>query len=257
MATDAGTDDERDYRAVLERLRNRYGIDFSSYRRPTIMRRMQRRLVATHRTNISEYLRYLEGHPEEEQQLLSSFLINVTDFFRDARTYTYLRERVLPRLITEARSRNTGLRIWSAGCATGEEAYSLAILVQELLSNFPDDRPGANRGQQTRRRERSAWGVEPEEAPENGTEPLVRIFATDLDTDALAFARRGVYPARALKEVPARLLERYFHAVDGEYEVAPSLRELILFGEHNLTQSPPFPQIDLLLCRNVLMYFTP
>src|SRR5207245_994488 len=125
---------------------------------------------------------------EEEQQLLSSFLIKVTDFFRDERAFGYLRDNVLPTLAESARRRGEGIRIWSAGCSTGEEAYSIAILVAEQARR--DDQPLS-----------------------------ARIFATDLDADAMSYARRGIYPANALKNVPPELLSRYFINVAGEYEV--------------------------------------
>ena len=157
---------------------------------------------------------------------MSSFLIKVTGFFRDPDLYRAIRERVLPELLADARARGHELRLWSAGCATGEEAYSLAILVAEALGD---------------ELERFA----------------VRVFATDLDAEAVAFARRGVYPAAALADVPPDLLERYFTEHDGEYTVRKRVRALTVFGQHDLGQRAPFPRIDLALCRNVLIYFTP
>jgi len=216
--------EERAMRSLLEALKARYGVDFASYRRPTIARRLQRRLTATQTETIEDYYQYLQDHPDEEQRLLSSFLIKVTDFFRDQRAFAYLQERVLPGLMERARSRDEGLRIWSAGCATGEEAYSIALLAAELRANA-------------------------DQVP-------VRIFATDLDASAVAFARRGVYPASALKNVPSELREQYFTDIDGEYEIDKSIRGMMLFGQHDLSQMPAFPHLDLLICRNVLMYFT-
>lgn len=126
-------DDQNLLRAFLEQLRERSGIDFGTYKTPTIMRRLQRRLLAVRSESLADYARYVQRNPEEYQRLVSSFLIKVTEFFRDQELFTYLREQVLPGLIQEARRRNNELRLWSAGCATGEEAYSLAILVADVL----------------------------------------------------------------------------------------------------------------------------
>lgn len=165
-------------------------------------------------------------HPDEEDRLIGSLLIKVTDFFRDPAAFDHLRERVLPELIAHAREDGEELRFWSAGCATGEEAYSLAILVSEALR------------------------------AEAGSHVPVRIFATDLDGPAIGFARRGGYSTEALGNVPAELRERYFTLTDGAYVVTQELRDLIVFGEHDLGGRPPFPRVDLVLCRNVLMYFS-
>jgi two-component system, chemotaxis family, CheB/CheR fusion protein len=217
--------DERSLRALLDELRDRSGIDFTAYKTPTIQRRLQRRMAATGSDNLGAYIRLLQNDPEEYRRLTASFLIKVTEFFRDPELYTYLREQVLPELIAEARQRGDELRMWSAGCATGEEAYSLAILVVDLLD-----------GQLDRFN--------------------VRIFATDLDGEAVAFARHGVYPAAALANVPPDLLARYFNQIDGDYEIKKSIRSVLIFGQHDLGQRAPFPRIDLTLCRNVLIYFT-
>lgn len=222
----AGAEDQRTLQALLGHVRDRRGVDFRDYRQPTILRRLKRRLAATGSATLADYDRYLQDHPDEEDQLVASFLIKVTDFFRDPKTFAYLRDRVLPRLIAAARQRGAALRIWSAGTATGEEAYSLAVLVSDLLGDGP---------------ERIA----------------VRIFATDLDAAAVAFARRGIYPAAALEHLTGDLVARYFTEANGEYEVDKAVRDLIVFGQHDLAKLPPFPRVDLVLCRNVLMYFTP
>jgi two-component system CheB/CheR fusion protein len=209
----------------LLQLRERTGIDFAAYRRPTIVRRLERRLAATRSSGLAEYRRYILRHPDEVHRLRSSLLIKVTDFFRDPDLFTEIRATYLPRLIDQARERRE-LRLWSAGCATGEEAYSLAILVAEALGN-----------------DLGRWNV--------------RIFATDADPEAIAFARRGVYPTPAVEGVDPALLARHFRHLDGEYEVGPHIRAMTVFGEHDLGQRAPFPRIDLVLCRNVLIYFTP
>jgi len=212
--------------AVLAQVRERTGFDFSRYKLPTIKRRLQRRVVATGAPSLAGYRAYLERNPKEYDRLINNFLIKVTTFFRDPDLFAYLRDEALPGLLADARRRGDELRLWSAGCATGEEAYSLAILVAEL---FGDEL------------ERVA----------------VRIFATDLDGAAVAFARRGVYPAAALEGVPPALRDRYFIGREGIYEVRKAVRALVVFGEHDLGQRAPFPRIDLVLCRGVLTFFTP
>ncbi len=217
--------DEEELRPFLERLRRQTGLDFLTYKRPTIERRLQRRMTAVGVETLSEYQRYLDRHPDELQRLVASFLIKVTQFFRDPEVFTYLREQIMPRLIAEARERGE-LRLWSAGCATGEEAYSLAMLVAEIL------------------------GDEVETLP-------VRIFATDISPDAVEFARRGLYPESALADVPEAVVARHFTQSASGYEVRKAIRGLVIFGEHDLGNRAPFPRIDLVLCRNVLIYFTP
>lgn len=217
-------DQEQQLRTFLEQLRERSGIDFSAYKTQTINRRLQHRMAATGSENLAAYIRHLQRHPEEYQRLISTFLIKVTEFFRDPELFDYLREHVLAELGTEALRRGE-LRLWSAGCATGEEAYSLAILVHELLA---DELEGIT----------------------------VRIFATDLDADAVAFARRGIYPPSALSALAPDMIQRYFTRIDGAYEVSKPIRSLLVFGQHDLGQRAPFPRIDLALCRNVLIYFT-
>jgi len=218
--------EERAPRTFLEQLRARSGIDFNGYKMPTIMRRLQRRMLATGAARLADYVRFLSSNPDEYQRLISSFLIKVTEFFRDADLFAHLRDHVLPRLIADARLNDNELRFWSAGCATGEEAYSLAILVSDLLG---DELVQFN----------------------------VRIFATDLDNEAITSARRGIYPAAALVNLPPEMIERYFTRVNGDFEVKKQVRALTIFGQHDLGQRAPFPRIDLELCRNVLIYFTP
>ena len=229
LASGAGSQrptDASDLDRLLHRLRTRHGVDFSTYKTPTIARRLWRRLTAAGVATIEEYLDHLDQHPEEEQRLIADFLIKVTRFFRDPDLFARLRDDVIPEMVAAAQGEHRELRIWSAGCATGEEAYSLALLVVEALGETPDAIP-------------------------------VRIFATDLDDMALEFARRGVYPATALSDAPPELAARYFTEHDGSFEISQDVRSLIVFGHHDLGQRPPFPHLDLVMCRNVLIYFTP
>src|SRR4051794_1056244 len=210
----------------LNQLREQTGIDFAQYKRPTILRRLRRRMAAVRTPTLSDYVRFAARNPNEYERLASTFLIKVTEFFRDPELYELLRRDVIPRLIAEAAERDRELRIWSAGCATGEEAYSLAILVAEA---FGDELPRHS----------------------------VRIFATDVDNDAINFARRGVYTPSALANLSEEMIERYFTRVNDDYEIRKQIRAITIFGQHDLAQRAPFPRIDLAVSRNVLIYFTP
>ncbi|MEZ4571654.1 MAG: CheR family methyltransferase [Thermomicrobiales bacterium] len=215
--------EENHLQHLLAEIQAHSGINYSAYKSPTITRRIQRRMVAAGCRNLAQYISYLEDNPDEYESLAQSFLIKVTEFFRDPELFEYLLGGGLQPLIDHARE--TGeLRIWSAGCATGEEAYSIAIVVNELIGN---DHPEIN----------------------------VRIFATDIDADAIAFARRGTFSASALKNLPEELVERYFERHGERFEARKALRSLVVFGEHDLSTRSPFPRIDLVVCRNVLIYF--
>jgi two-component system, chemotaxis family, CheB/CheR fusion protein len=218
-------DEKKRLESFLAEVRTRHGIDFTSYKTPTIMRRLQRRVVATGSGDLDGYRRHLEEHPEEYQQLVNAFLIKVTEFFRDRELFDYLRGELIPELVEKARAQDNQLRIWSAGCATGEEPYSLAMLISEAL------------------------GDESEHFS-------VRIFATDLDEEAVNFARQGLYPEDALAGLPEDFINHYFIEEDDGYQVKKRVRTMIVFGQHDLAQRAPFPRIDLVLCRNVMIYFT-
>lgn len=218
-------DEKRALERFLDGLKHRYGVDFTSYKTPTILRRLKRRLVATGAESIDGYATYLGDHPDELKQLVNTLLIKVTEFFRDPELFEYLRREVLPGLLAEAREEGRQLRIWSAGCATGEEAYTLAIMVSELLGS-------------------------------DAALSDVRIFATDVDEEAVDFARHGVYPESALSGLSEDQIGRYFVEDDGRYEVKKPVRGMIVFGEHDLARRSPFPRIDLVVSRNVLIYFT-
>ena len=213
-------------RIILERVSRQASIDFRPYKTTTILRRIGRRMTVMHRQSMREYADYLEAHPEEVGELVKAFLINVTQFFRDPEAFTYLKNEVLPRLITQAHERDRVLRLWAAGCASGEEPYSLAMLLTDQLgAELPE------------------WSV--------------KIFATDLDDAAINFARRGLYSETLLKSVPAEYRERFFERFDQGYRISKTLRQMVIFGQQDLSRSAPFPRIDLVLCRNVLIYFTP
>ncbi len=211
---------------LLGAVTRRTGIDFRPYKASTILRRIGRRLSATGTSSLRDYIAYLGEHPAEVEALVAAFLIKVTEFFRDPEAFVYLQRTILPQLIERGRERGRVLRIWSAGCARGEEAYSIAMLIAEHLgTELPD------------------WNV--------------KIFATDLDNDAISLARRGVYSPELLANVPDMLRARYFEPADGALRVVKPLRQMVIFGQQDISRGTPFPRIDLAVCRNLLIYFQP
>ncbi len=213
-------------RSILEQVGRQASMDFRQYKSSTILRRIGRRMAVTHARTMRDYLEYLRTFPEEVGELVKAFLINVTQFFRDPNAFAYLKSEILPKLIAQARTHDRFLRFWTAGCATGEEPYSLAMLVTDLLgAELPE------------------WSV--------------KIFATDLDEAAISFARRGLYSENLLKDVPAGYRDLFFERADHGFRISKTLRQIVIFGQQDLSRSAPFPHIDLVLCRNVLIYFTP
>src|SRR5262245_50671245 len=170
------------------------------------------------------YSDYLDLHPEEHVSLFNTILINITAFFRDPEAWKILGAEVIPRLIEHA-SESRSLRLWSIGCSSGEEAYSIAILLAEQLGPRARDLN-------------------------------VKVYATDVDDDALAAGRHGLYRVEDVKEVPTAILERYFAREGQTYRFRRDLRRWVIFGRHNIVRDPPLSHIDLLICRNVLIYFT-
>ncbi len=201
-------------------------IDFRNYKSSTILRRIGRRMAVTHNNSIRDYNDYLRAHPDEVMELVKAFLIKVTGFFRDPEAFEFIRDHVIPELIQQGRENGRTLRVWSAGCATGEEAYSLALLISDQLGHdFPE------------------WNV--------------KIFATDLAADAISFARRGLYPETVLKDLPDEYRMRFFEQVDHGYRVSKAIRQSVIFGQQDISRGVPFPRIDLVSCRNLLIYLKP
>jgi two-component system CheB/CheR fusion protein len=213
-------------RPILEIVGKQTNIDFRPYKSSTILRRIARRMSLAHCDTLQDYAAYLQAHREEVAELVMALLIKVTEFFRDQEAFEYIREHILPELIEKGRRHGRVLRLWSAGCATGEEPYSLALLIADML--------GA---------ELSEWNV--------------KIFATDLDEGAISFARRGIYPHNVLKKVPADLRVRFFDTIDHGLQITKPLRQLVIFGLQDISRGVPFPRIDLAICRNLLIYFKP
>ena len=213
--------DEEALRAIFGHLRRRTGHDFTHYKRSTILRRLARRMQVAGVTSLPGYASYLRRTPDEASALLRDFLISVTQFFRDPDAFEVLEAEAFPSLFDGSRNQ---IRVWVPGCATGEEAYSLAILLCEHAATL-DPRPD------------------------------IQVFATDIDEQGLAIAREGVYPDVIAADVSPERLTRFFEPTAGGYRVKASLRESILFATHNLVADPPLSRLDLVSCRNVLIYF--
>ncbi len=205
---------------IFAMLRNATSVDFSFYKPTTIKRRIERRLVLHRIPNLSKYLVYLHDHPQELDALYQDLLIHVTSFFRDRGAFEALRKKVFPALIKN-RSPESDIRIWVPGCSTGEEAYSIAISLLEFLD-------------------------------EKRVNFAVKIFATDISEEALERARGGIYPANI--PVSPERLRRYFLKSDRGYQVAKSVRDICVFARQNLTKDPPFSNLDLISCRNLLIF---
>ncbi len=209
---------------IFALIREATKVDFTYYKPSTVLRRIERRMTFNQIDNLPAYVRYLEVHPAEVGALYRELLIGVTSFFRDREVFDELEMNYLPGLILDADQGE--LRFWVAGCSTGEEAYSLAILCREAM-----ERTGVRR--------------------------QIKIFATDIDRDALYQAGSGVYSEGIAADVPPRLLGKYFHHRDERYQVDRSLREMVVFAQHNLIKDPPFTNISLISCRNLLIYLQP
>jgi len=210
---------------ILVLLRAGCGHDFTQYKRNTLRRRVERRMAVRSITDIGAYARYLHQQPGELKLLFREMLINVTSFFRDPEAFLFLKTEILPPLMKD-RAFDNPLRIWVAGCSTGEEAYSIAIVLRELME---------------------------------GTGPHVRVqlYATDLDDEAIATARAARYPSNIAQDVSAERLRRFFLLDNNEYVVKKEVREMVVFAVQNLAQDPPFTRLDLLSCRNVMIYMEP
>jgi len=208
-------------------LRGQTGHDFSLYKNTTLYRRIERRMGLHQINKIASYVRFLQENPQEVELLFRELLIGVTNFFRDPEAWQQLKTEVLPALLA-ARTSNQALRAWIPACSTGEEAYSLAILFNEALEKLKPTR--------------------------NIT---LQIFATDLDKHAIDKAREGVFPANIAADVSAKRLERFFVKVERGYRVAKFIRDMVIFAPQNIIMDPPFTKLDIVSCRNLLIYLTP
>jgi two-component system CheB/CheR fusion protein len=213
---------DTDLRRIFELLRPVSGVDFGHYKQPTIRRRLMRRMALHRIGNTDRYIKLLQADQVELRGLFQDLLIHVTRFFREPESFAALSEEVFPKLV-EGRDPELPIRIWVCGCATGEEAYSLAIELVEFLQRQPESF-------------------------------RAQIFATDVSETAIEHARAGVYPASITAEVSADRLRRYFTRSDGHYRVSKQIRDLCVFARQDLTKDPPFSRLDLVMCRNVLIY---
>lgn len=222
----------RELEKILSYLHEKRGVDFSGNRSSMIERRISKRLAATKSANLHDYLAYLEKHPQELDHLIAALTINVSRFFRNPLTFEYIAGRVLPAIVMQkTEARDHSLRVWSAGCSQGEEPYSVAILIHELMEK-------------------------------EKLELDLNIFATDIDEGALKKARDGVYSFESIQEIKYGLLKKYFTIDDEIYTLNPAIKNLVNFSVYDMmdkkTYVPPesvFGDFDLVLCRNLLIYF--
>ena len=211
--------------SVLAQLREATGHDFKHYKKATILRRLERRMQVNAQPNLASYNAYLTEHPEENQALLADMLIGVTNFFRDREAFEGLEREIIPSIVMAQGTNggNTEVRAWSAGCSTGEEAYSLAML-------FVDQIRAEN------------------------THAKLQIFATDIDEFAIAKARAGIFPHAIMTDVPPTRLRQHMVRDGSNYRVRKEIRDTVLFAKHNVLSDPPFSDLDLVVCRNLLIY---
>lgn len=214
-----------DMQKILAILRAARGIDFNGYKRPTVRRRIHRRMSINQLNSIGDYVVFLKDHPEEIQGLYEDILVKVTTFFRNPESFVALRQHVIPALLKE-KNRTNSIRIWVPGCSTGEEAYSLAICLLEAIE-------------------------------EAGIVRKLEIFATDVSEKALAKARVGTYEAGIAEHVSPERLGRFFVKEGSSYRVLSSVRECCIFAKQNVARDPPFSKLDLISCRNLLIYLSP
>ncbi len=219
-----------DLNALFGLLRESTGVDFTNYKHTTLHRRIRRRMVVHKVETLKEYLRHIGKKPEELDELYRDLLIHVTGFFREPEAFVALRKHVYPKLF-EGRKPDNPIRVWVAGCSTGEEAYSIAITLLEYM-----------------------W-VHSRNISQAAT--AIQIFATDISDTALDRARSGVYTEAAVSEISAERLKRFFVRLDGGFQINKSIRDMCIFAKQNLVKDPPFSNLDLVSCRNLLIYLGP
>jgi len=218
-------DDEKNLGAIISLIKERSPLDFSDYKQTTILRRTKRRAAHNNFVMLGNYLDFLKSTPEEVDALTKEFLISVTSFFRDKEAFDFIQKKVIPVILEKLRP-GEELKMWVAGCATGEEVYSLAILIDEQLkANLKDT--------------------------------VIKIFATDIDSAALMHAGKGIYSKGITKDVSPERLERHFLKEGDNYRVKPSIRKMVIFAQHDLVKNPPYCNMHFISCRNLLIYMTP
>jgi len=218
-------EDDKNLKAIINLIKETSPLDFSDYKQTTILRRTKRRATYGNFNSMGSYLNFLKVSPEEVESLTKEFLISVTSFFRDKEAFEYIQKKVLPDIL-KILSPDEELKIWVAGCATGEEVYSLAILVDELLIGKLEEK-------------------------------VVKIFATDIDSAALIYAGKGLYNSSISKDISVERLQKYFIKEGDKLRVAQAIRKMVIFAQHDLVKNPPYCNMHFISCRNLLIYMTP
>ena len=213
--------------SIFRLFRGRYGIDFTLYRENTIHRRIERRMNLIRSNSLAEYVRILLDDRQELDNLYRDLLVEVTHFFRDPQVFERLRQEVVPQILAEAKVPRDELRVWVPGCATGEEAYTIAMVLDDCLSRLPN------------------------------LSPVVKVFATDVHRNSLEIASSGVYTSEGISTVPPDFRNKYFTQHSSLFHVSRKLRQMVIFAPHDITKDPPFTKVDLISCRNVLIYLEP
>jgi two-component system CheB/CheR fusion protein len=215
--------DDPDLNALLQKIFIERGLNFKDYKKASLKRRIQKRLDANSLSSYTEYIAYLDLHPGEYEKLFDTLYINVTEFFRDPEAWDKLDEVALSDIIARKNKGDT-IRAWCASCSSGEEPYSLSMLLAERLNESFDDYE-------------------------------ITIYATDIDESALAEARKGRYSQDKLKNIMPEFIDKYFTRDNGAYKISRKIRQTVIFGKQNLVIDPPISHLDLIVCRNVLIYF--
>ena len=218
-------EEEKTVRAILDLIKEQLPLDFSDYKQTTILRRIKKRAADNHFIRLENYFDFLKKTPAEVESLAKDFLISVTAFFRDKEAFDFIETNVIPKIL-ESLTPGEEFKLWVAGCATGEEAYSLAIIIQEQLTGPLKD-------------------------------TVVKIFATDIDTVALIHARNGVYKKGITNNVSPLRLEKFFSKENESYRVTPEIRNMVIFAQHDLVKNPPYCNMHFISCRNLLIYMMP
>lgn len=216
-------EERESFEAFLSDLWKNYGVNFTDYKRHSLMRRVGQRMKLVGISSYKDYIEYIKAYPEEPKALFEFLPVNYTHFFRDAETWDYIATQVIPQILDNKKSDDL-IKVWSAGCASGEEVYTLAILLIEAL------------------------GVEQ-------FNQQVRIYGTDIDPEAIELARQGRYCKNKIMGVPPAFRERYFEKIDQNYIFRKELRQPIIFAQRSLLDDAPISKVDLLVCRNTLIYF--
>lgn len=260
---------ETDLTKVIALLRSRTSVDFTYYKTSTVVRRIERRMGIVQAATVKEYLDYLVDHPEELDSLYKDLLIGVTRFFRDKEEFEFLKNRIVPGIFENNKKEKT-IRVWVVGCASGEEAFTIAILLQNYMDSLYEKETGQKALIEASPEDLSQAGNLQRENPKNLDANLrkpgergysrkyeVKVFATDIDKNAIEKASLGHYPDGIATDLPDDLLERYFIKTDEGYKVRRHIRELVIFASQNVLRDPPFTKLDLITCRNLLIYLQP